>query len=511
MAAEGRAQLLDHSEVRESASETPEALRAVLEDGTSGDSEPGTNAETQGNAESDTGTEAQRDAEAGTNADAGTDADAGTSSVSGTGTDSEPGASSDESMVVPEGPTGDAIRTVLGLLALMALAFLAGDPRVKRLEALFGVSQVVAAGLPFFVLGMIAHLPAVSLLTDEVLVELRPLLEFGLGWIGLTAGLQFDVRAADAWPRGTTGLTAVLTLVPFVTVALVFGLMLHGLEIPATNSRLLRDAATFGVAGCLAAPTASALLSGSGLSARAIAVIRAVATLDDIAGVTLLALLSAFYRPETTMVTWTLPGVGWLFMTLGLGFSAAILTYAVLRAATSAAEFTALLLGAVALAAGSASFFSMSPIVICFMSGLALANLPGSYETQLRASLERLERPIYLLFLLVAGALWRFDFWQGWLLLPVFVVARLVGRTAAARWARWRGLLHETPGEEALVTRAFVTAPIGALSIAIVVNVQTLYPGRAVPLMVTSVVGGALLSEALVQLLLRFFRPKETS
>ncbi len=144
------------------------------------------------------------------------------------------------------------------------------------------------------------------------------------------------------------------------------------------------------------------------------------------------------------------------------------------------------------------------------MSGLALANLPGAYEAQLRASLERLERPIYLLFLLVAGALWRFDFWQGWVLLPIFIVARLFGRTAAARWARWRGLLHETPGEEALVTRAFVTAPIGALSIAIVVNVQTLYPGRAVPLMVTSVVGGALLSEALVQLLLRFFRPRET-
>ena len=37
------------------------------------------------------------------------------------------------------------------------------------------------------------------------------------------------------------------------------------------------------------------------------------------------------------------------------------------------------------------------------------------------------------------------------------------------------------------------------------VNVQTLYPGRTVPLMVTAVVGGALFSEALVHLLFRVF------
>ena len=82
-------------------------------------------------------------------------------------------------------------------------------------------------------------------------------------------------------------------------------------------------------------------------------------------------------------------------------------------------------------------------------------------------------------------------------------MARLLGRLIAARWARWRGLLGASPAQQGQVSRALVSAPIGAMSIAIVVNVQTLYPGRAVPLMVTTVVGGALLSEALVQLLFR--------
>ncbi|MCZ7682816.1 MAG: cation:proton antiporter [Sandaracinaceae bacterium] len=395
---------------------------------------------------------------------------------------------------------GMVLRTVLALLACLALAYLAGHPRVQELEEVLGISQVVTAGFPFFALGAIAHLPRVGLLPDTVLTDLTPLLELGLGWIGLLAGLQFDVRVADTWPKGTANLTGVLTFVPFAIIAAAIGVLLYVMAIPINTERLLRDAAMFGAAGCLAAPTASALLATTGLSERAAHVVRSVAVVDDAAGVALLALLSAFYRPEDGQVGWALPGIGWLFVTLGMGVTLGALMYGLLRVARTQAESTALVLGSIALAAGIATVFSVSPIVTCFMAGIVLANLPGAHQRTVRAPLLRLERPIYLVFLFVAGALWRFDAWEGWLLLPAFVLARLLGRMLAARVAQTRGLLSETPGEEAAVSRAFVAAPIGALSIAIVVNVQTLYPGRAVPLMVTAVVGGALVSEVLVQL-----------
>jgi Kef-type K+ transport system membrane component KefB len=411
----------------------------------------------------------------------------------------------------PEATAAVAIRTILALLGLLTLAYLGGHPRVQKLEELLGVSQVVTAGFPFFALGAIAHLPQVGLLPDSVLSELRPLLEMGLGWIGLLAGLQFELRAAEERPKGTANLTGVLTFVPFIFIAGALGVVLYALAIPVSTSRLLRDAAMIGAAGCLAAPTAAGLLATTGLSLRAAHVVRSVAIVDDVVGVALLALLSAFYRPDVARVSWDLPGIGWLFLELGIAVSMGMLMYAVLRTAKSTAELTALLLGSIALAAGSATVFSVSPIVICFVAGFMLANLPGRHHEAMRAPLERLERPIYFMFLLFAGALWRFDYWQGWALLPVFVAARLVGRGVAARIARGRGLMHQTPGEEMAVSRAFVAAPIGALSIAMVVNVQTLYPGRAVPLMITVVVGGALASEVLVQLSSRLFRSRQRS
>jgi hypothetical protein len=41
---------------------------------------------------------------------------------------------------------------------------------------------------------------------------------------------------------------------------------------------------------------------------------------------------------------------------------------------------------------------------------------------------------------------------------------------------------------------------MGPLAIAVVVNAQTLYPGGSVPQIVTAVIGGAFLTELLVQL-----------
>jgi Kef-type K+ transport system membrane component KefB len=142
-----------------------------------------------------------------------------------------------------------------------------------------------------------------------------------------------------------------------------------------------------------------------------------------------------------------------------------------------------------------ASFLRISPLVVCFIVGLILVNLPGTSKDQIREVLERMERPIYLLFLLVAGSLWDITEWQGWALMILFVGARLAGK--------WLGVLlcrkHIPGGLSADEQRALIFSPIGALSIAIVVNAQDLYYGSIVSWMVTAVIGGAIVTEVIVQ------------
>jgi uncharacterized membrane protein YeaQ/YmgE (transglycosylase-associated protein family) len=86
--------------------------------------------------------------------------------------------------------------------------------------------------------------------------------------------------------------------------------------------------------------------------------------------------------------------------------------------------------------------------------------------------------------------------WQGWALMALFVVARLSGK--------WIGMLllqkRHVGGLDAQERRNLVLAPLGALSIAIVVSAEDLYSNSTtIPWIVTAVIGGAIVTEILVQ------------
>jgi hypothetical protein len=53
----------------------------------------------------------------------------------------------------------EVVKAILGLLVILVLAYLAGHPRVQEIEEMLGISQVVTAGFPFVLLGLIATTP----------------------------------------------------------------------------------------------------------------------------------------------------------------------------------------------------------------------------------------------------------------------------------------------------------------------------------------------------------------
>jgi Kef-type K+ transport system membrane component KefB len=278
---------------------------------------------------------------------------------------------------------------------------------------------------------------------------------------------------------------------------LATGLAPSGFELGALPTRdqalaILRDASIVGLAGALSAPTL--VRAGEG---RAAQLSRAIGVLDDVFGVIALACLAAWLRPATE--GWSLPGVGWVFVTFGMSMTLGLVVYALLKSTDSAAERTSLLLGSVCFTAGMAGAFELPPLVVCFLAGVLLRNLPGEEKDDLLVVFDRLERPIYLVFLLIVGALWRIDDWRGWALLPVFVLARVGGRWLGARTARRLPEEARPPELETTSARELVTPPMGQLAIAFVVTAQALYESPAIRAIVTAVIGGSIVSEVLVQ------------
>jgi hypothetical protein len=390
------------------------------------------------------------------------------------------------------------LNVVIGLLTLLVLAYLAGHPRVQRLEELLGISQVITAGFPFVLLGLIARQPRVGILTEDIVVQLSPVLGLGLGWIGFVLGFRFDARLLDRLPPQGLAVTALITSVPFFTVLAASGLLLmlaSGLPEDIRDPVFLRDAIILGTAGAMSGPAALRFVRDRG--SETARVLARLLRLEELAGIAGLAVVAAYFRPAAAG-TWQLPGTAWLFLTLGLGAAAGLLMYALLRRARASGEVILLTLGALAFAAGFAGTIRLSPLVVCFVMGLLVGNAPGAYKGELGIALRRLERPMYFLFLLIVGALWSPGDWRGWVLMVVFVTARLLGRWSGLRLglARAGGAFSLAEDER----RALLVAPLGALSLAIVINAQMLYPGGSISLIVTAIVGGAVFTEVLVQL-----------
>jgi hypothetical protein len=414
---------------------------------------------------------------------------------------------------VRRAPTAlEVITAIIGLVVIVGMAYLASHPKVQELEELLGITAVVAAGLPFVLFGLIAHSEQIGILTPAVLDYLRPFIPLGLGWIGFSIGFRFDVRRLEALPRGVGPALLLTSVLPFAAIAGACGLILlmtDGLG----HATFLRDAIILGTAAIIGVRPAAPGPEGPRADR-----IAPLVQLQEGAAMIGLVLVAAFWRPSGQEVGWQLPAFAWIFVTLGMGTALGAVIYAVLHAFRGKTEITVLMLGSIALAAGMASFLRLSPIAVCFIAGALIFNFPGTWKEQVRLALVKLERPIYLVFLVVAGAMWEVTAWQGWVLLLLFVAGRLVGKVLGvflSQQSRLGEQLHiELGGLNHEERVRIALAPMGALAIAIVVSAQDLYAGApgsssTVSWMVTTVIGGAVATEILTQLILRKLYPHD--
>jgi Kef-type K+ transport system membrane component KefB len=387
-----------------------------------------------------------------------------------------------------------AIKVIVGLVALLVLAYLGGHRRVVRFQERLGLGGVITAGFPFVALGLIASLPSIGILDESVLRGLRPVLHFGLGWLGFIVGAQLDIRVLDRVPRGTAYLILVEAIAPFaITVAgcgavmIAFGASIH-------DAAAWRDVILLGAAAAMTAPRRF-----RGFATRAWREGRPVdallAQLDELIGVIGLLFITAYFR-EPSDSTWQLPDTAWVFVSVGLGVTIGVLIFAMIRVPVSNAEFLAVVLGSIAFASGLAGYLRLSPIVVCFLAGVLVTNFPNEQRAPLFRILAHLERPVQLLFLIVAGALWDVSDWRGWALVPLFVLARIVGR--------WLGMLGSRSVVGSVLPPGFadrrqMVVPVSSLSIALVISVEALYRDPSLPWVTTAVIGGAIVCELLLQ------------
>ncbi|CAN5739188.1 hypothetical protein BH11MYX3_BH11MYX3_32520 [soil metagenome] len=387
-----------------------------------------------------------------------------------------------------------AIKVIAGLIVLIVLAYLGGHRKVVRFQEQLGISGVITAGFPFVALGLIASLPSVGILDTEMIDRLRPVLHFGLGWLGFIIGAQLDIRVLDRVPRGTAYLILVEALGPFGITAAGCGAVMLAFGLSWRDPAVWRDIILLGAAAAMTAPRKfRGFANRTWHEGRGVDIL--LGQLDELVGVIGLLFITAYFR-ESGETAWQIPNTAWVFVSLCLGVAIGVLIFAMVRVPQSNAEFLAVVLGGIAFASGLAGYLQLSPIVICFLAGVLVTNFPNEQRESIFRILNHLERPVHLLFLIIAGALWDFWDWRGWALVPLFVIGRAVGK--------YTGVLASKTVVGALLPVGFadnrqLVAPMSGLSIALVISVSGSYADRGLAWVVTAVIGGSMLTELLVQ------------
>jgi hypothetical protein len=399
-------------------------------------------------------------------------------------------------------PPDRVARIVLGLAVALGLAVLAAHPRLKAIERRLGVTVLISAGVPFLAMGAFFALPSVGILTPDIRRDLQPAFEFGLGWIGFVIGTQFNVHQLEKLPSALGSVIAIESLVPMFTTAVLCSMAFVGLGVPFRNVDFLRDALVLAACAAPSAPLAVDLWRAR-VGSKGADLLNQITLLDEVTALTVLGAVAIFFRPEASATRWVLPASAWLLVTLGLGVVLGIVTYVLIRGAKSEAEELAFLLGAIALSSGMAGYLALSVPVVCAIAGAQLANLPLRDLEGLRKTLLDVERPLYLVFLLIVGASWRPTEWQGWVIAPAFVLARTSGKRLGAIWGRRVGP-PELPGARAMTLALTPQSPI---SIVAMVSAATLYQGShpdRVRWAINAVIIGGVLTEIVVRVLERF-------
>lgn len=316
------------------------------------------------------------------------------------------------------------LSTILLLAGLLALVLLGSRLGFGKIEMPAGVRIFFDTGKIFILIGWVIGPQALNLLTGSMIDHMGPLLYVGLGWIGFLYGSHFEWRRVKRFEGRLYGVAISQSLLSFAVVAFVawMGLpLLYDGEMPFR----LRSAESL-ILGICAMGTAPAgvyfLARQRRISHYDFDALQFFSAVDDIPSLLILAVTCAFLHPAVESGGMFF-AVEWLAIPVALGLVLGIVASWVFPAGDDVRENSLVLFAMVCLGAGCAAMLGVSPLFVCAVAGMVFANIHPMKE-RAYGLLVQGEHALYVVFLLLAGVILKFDWRYVYFLVPAFVLLR---------------------------------------------------------------------------------------
>ena len=331
------------------------------------------------------------------------------------------------------------LKIIVGVVLLLIIALIGHRRTFTRLRLPTGARLIYLTGTEFILVGVALGDTLIGLLDEQTIRSLTPLFSLGLGVIGLLFGIQLELRKILRFPALYLPMAALQAVLTMFVVSWPSYLIMKQL-FAADGPSIMLASLVLGATAACTAQTALALI-GREFALRGaplMDLLRYVSSTDAVVG--LVALGFAFCLMHAEPVIGFGAGVSfqWFTLSLGIGVAMGFLLYLLTRIRCREEELLIFVVGLVTFSSGIALYLELSPLFVNAAMGITLANLPGSNDRVFNL-LARLERPFYIVFLILAGAIWRPG--SPWVLplaalyLGLRLTGKLAGGCLAARLA----------------------------------------------------------------------------
>lgn len=317
----------------------------------------------------------------------------------------------------------------LGLVFIVGIAYFAAHVVFEWLGRRFRI----VSGAEYLVLGILLGPQVSGFMSRSVVQSFAPFMTLALGWVGVVLGMKFYLPdliriRANVYKIALT--ESVLTFA-FVSVVMTVG---FAWTFDVDYAKVILPAIALGAIATATAPAPTLLLS-TGSEDPVVQQLDVTSLLDGAVAIIAFGILLSVVHIDVRAGPHLITATEWAAISLAVGVVAGILFHLFIGSERDPDRLFIALSGSIILASGAAAFLRISPLLPALVIGAILANT-STNRAELERILQTLERPLYYVLLLFAGAAWRPSHIHNWILpVVLYVLVRAIGKLGSARLA----------------------------------------------------------------------------
>jgi Kef-type K+ transport system membrane component KefB len=320
------------------------------------------------------------------------------------------------------------VSAALSLILIVGAAYLAAHVLFEWLADRYRI----VSGAEYLILGILLGPQVSGFMSADVVTSFAPFMTLALGWTGAALGMNFYLPRLMRVPAHTFTVALLEAILTFLVVSAVM-VVAFSWAFDLTYRQVILPALSLGAIATAAASSAVALLS-PGTPHPVVEQLEMTALIDGAFAITAFGILLCVVHIDVSIGPRALTPTEWAVITIGIGVIGGTLFHLFLGPERNPDRLFIAMAGAIILASGAAAYLRLSPLLPAMIIGAILVNTSTSRD-DLQRMMNAVEKPLYFVLLLFAGAAWKPSRLHWVLPVILYVFLRMAAKLGSARLA----------------------------------------------------------------------------